>query len=267
MFKNNQSGQMVLILILIMLVALTIAAGVFLDSMTNVQLTTSQQNSDRAFNLAEAGVEAYLAQDFDDLIIMANSSGGNILATEAEVELTAVNNLNVTVEEGDVATVTITGGTATSVDIYWTDITDADQNPSVYGDSCSHEVDIPAGIVVEKWSNSSDVIDRELFGPYNCNEDNLDGLTSANSEGSDYRSYAQVNVAGYDWVRIRSIYNQADILVTGSDRDLPPQQVVITSTYETAGSGETKSIAATKAASGLPMIFDYVLYSGAPLEK
>lgn len=54
---KSQSGQMLLIVVLVMVVALTVALSVATRSITNVKISKQNEESQRAFQAAEAGLE------------------------------------------------------------------------------------------------------------------------------------------------------------------------------------------------------------------
>lgn len=58
--KDGQRGQVLLIIVLIMVVALTVSLSVASRSIINIRTTTEEENSQRAFSAAEAGVERAL---------------------------------------------------------------------------------------------------------------------------------------------------------------------------------------------------------------
>lgn len=60
MVKNKQSGQALLIVVLAMVVSLTVSLAVVSRSITNLRTSTEEENSQRAFSAAEAGVEQVL---------------------------------------------------------------------------------------------------------------------------------------------------------------------------------------------------------------
>ncbi len=57
MEKQLQKGQVLLIVVLVMVVALTVGLSVASRSITNLRITTDDENSQRAFSAAEAGIE------------------------------------------------------------------------------------------------------------------------------------------------------------------------------------------------------------------
>jgi hypothetical protein len=266
--RQSQSGQMVLMVLLIMLVGLTIAAGVFLDSLTEVQLTTSQENSDRAFNAAEGGVEQYLAKDFTSLITASDSTDSNEVDVgnlKANVKLTKESTFKALIEENDVGTVNLDGmSTNATLTISWTK--GEDQNP---GTCLEGDNQAPAALIVEKWSNkSAPVVTRSVYKPFGCNIPS--GVTPSTNAGENpYLSTIDFSVTPSDYLlRLRPVYNKATIAVSGGRGvSLPPQQISIESKSSITGSGESKAIKATKTFSDLPMIFDYVLYSGSAIVK
>ena len=58
--SNFQRGQALLIVVLVMVIALTVGLSLVSRSITNLRSTTEQENSQRAFSAAEAGVEQAL---------------------------------------------------------------------------------------------------------------------------------------------------------------------------------------------------------------
>lgn len=58
--RRWQAGQAVLIIVLILVVGLTVGLAVASRSITNVRISTEEENSQRAFSAAEAGIEKAL---------------------------------------------------------------------------------------------------------------------------------------------------------------------------------------------------------------
>lgn len=57
MQADSQKGQVLLIIVLVMVVSLTVGLSVALRSVTNLRTSTEEENSQRAFSAAEAGIE------------------------------------------------------------------------------------------------------------------------------------------------------------------------------------------------------------------
>lgn len=88
--KNNQKGQLILTLILVMAVALVIGLSVIQRSLTDVSTSTKVEQSSRAFSAAEAGIEQYLGSntnctpdtckvEFSDIGSKAAVEGGDLI--------------------------------------------------------------------------------------------------------------------------------------------------------------------------------------------
>lgn len=85
---NLQQGQTFLIVVLIMVVSLTVGLAVVSRSITNLRTTTEEENSQRAFSAAEAGVERALKLKLNQTgSIIANE----ILASDPNLKIKQVN--------------------------------------------------------------------------------------------------------------------------------------------------------------------------------
>jgi type II secretory pathway pseudopilin PulG len=62
---NSESGQMLLIVVLVMVVALTVGLSVATRSITNVKISKQNEESQRAFQAAEAGLELNIRKALD----------------------------------------------------------------------------------------------------------------------------------------------------------------------------------------------------------
>ncbi len=58
---NNRSGQALLVIILVMVVALTVGLSVAVRTTSNLRTSSENENSERAFSAAEAGIEQSLS--------------------------------------------------------------------------------------------------------------------------------------------------------------------------------------------------------------
>jgi Tfp pilus assembly protein PilX len=63
MKKPSEKGQMLLIVVLIMVVALTVGLSIAARSLVNLKIATDDENSQRAFSAAEAGIERLIKTD------------------------------------------------------------------------------------------------------------------------------------------------------------------------------------------------------------
>ena len=88
--RFNDRGQALLIVVLIMVVALTVGLSVGSRSITNLRTSTEEENSQRAFSAAEAGIEQALKVAGTGTVI-ANKQFGPTGTQIQQVDITAIN--------------------------------------------------------------------------------------------------------------------------------------------------------------------------------
>lgn len=88
--KRSESGQALLIVVLVMVVSLTIGLSVVSRSITNLRTTTDEEQSQRAFSAAEAGIEQALKTGVG--IAQSTPLGNN--ASIKEVTVTQIGGAN-----------------------------------------------------------------------------------------------------------------------------------------------------------------------------
>ena len=114
---TNRSGQAALIVTLVVIVALTVAVAVISRSVTDVGISTQEEERARSFSAAEAGVEDALRQDLSTI------AGGNfqVGGTETTTSYTVTKLTNVTsrLDPGQVLTIDWSKGTGTSAAVTW----------------------------------------------------------------------------------------------------------------------------------------------------
>lgn len=87
---NSQRGQVLLIVVLVMVVSLTVGLSVASRSIVNLRTSTEEENSQRAFSAAEAGIEKALstgagitaAQDLGNNAVIKTVNIGQVSGTE-----------------------------------------------------------------------------------------------------------------------------------------------------------------------------------------
>ena len=78
---NNENGQALLIIVLIMVIALTVGLSIVSRTVTNLRVSTEQANSQKALGAAEAGLEQAIAQSLqnpNNTSTIAGSTASNI---------------------------------------------------------------------------------------------------------------------------------------------------------------------------------------------
>jgi hypothetical protein len=263
--KQSNSGQFVLMVLLTMVVGLTIALAIFTNSLTDTAVTITQQNSEKAFSLAEANIEKLLAGEGEESVLVDNFMVTGSEVAETEFEAFVKQNAGATIKLIDESG-NPTG--ASSVDVYWTLFRDPKQDPRPTDCHDGNSTTSPAGLLVNIWKKSGSTVTVEQRGytPYSCNGNAVfasSGLSNSNGalESTGYVSTVNIPVdSDTIMMRVRPIYNDATIYVRGNVA-LPVQQTVYTSSAYAEGSLETRKIEVVKTEPDLPDIFDYVLFS------
>lgn len=102
--RNSQSGQILIIFLLILVVGLAITLSIASRTVTDVRQTTTSDESNRAYFAAEAGVENALKKIEDGSLVPSSTPD-----TTAGVDLTAVNR-----SQADVSVVSLSVDTGTA---------------------------------------------------------------------------------------------------------------------------------------------------------
>lgn len=118
-----KKGQALLVVLLVLGVVMTVGLAVVSRSVTEVSISTTAEESTRALEAAEAGVEKSLAG-----VSSVAGSGGTVSLPESSSSVSVVNNplgtsgfykLPYDLDPGDVATVDLGGSTPNSVRVCW----------------------------------------------------------------------------------------------------------------------------------------------------
>lgn len=235
MSKNQ--GQAVLIVLLVVVVALGFGLSIISQSTTDVKIAGQSEESARAFNAAEAGIE-------DALKNVSSITAGALTIDGIDVNYTVAgeNFLEGVYEENNTATVFLSG--ADNLTIEW-------------GDSCPEAASLEITVI----DNSGNI---QKYGINGCEIDN--GMETESQSGDDgYLKKFNLSVTADDHlVRIRPIYAQTKIRVIGTN--LPIQAYSIDSQAQSP-TLETKAIQVSRSVAAAPAIFDYVLFSGTNIVK
>jgi Tfp pilus assembly protein PilX len=253
-----QSGQIGLIVLLIMVVLLTM--GLSIAAQTTQELFLSSQTSDsaRVFNAAEAGIEQALSTDLDFAQQVLEGEVTSIPNTDVNYSISKINTLQTRLFEGITVMVDVTGvvnGQAIRID--W----------SRDGDCNTQD---PASLLVSVYSQNAGVTSMRQFALGACNRS--DGFTLASTltpaQNNLYRRYDLALNTNDLFVRIKPVYNDTDIRVTGHQGfTLPTQYYNIRSEARSQTGQETRIVEVNQTLPTAPSIFDYALYSGGSLNK
>ena len=94
MYINNQKGQILLIVVITMIVALTVGLSIASRTVTELRLSRQNEESQRAFNAAEAGIDRVLQQGGEITLEeqLGNNSTFAVTATEYDGSQIVLNN-------------------------------------------------------------------------------------------------------------------------------------------------------------------------------
>jgi hypothetical protein len=225
-----------------------------------MEMTTTEEASERAFNAAEAGIEEMLAKDLDSIIGGDTFSIGDL---DAVVDVAESSDFESFIKNNDTATIQLSGGTGTEITIKWTlDQVDYDSSSNV----CDQD---PAGLIIEKWTDNAGTIEVSRLGKdaFGCPSGDIGFDSTGVGTTAPYLSSYTLTIdpANDIYVRVRPVFNDTTIAVSGTN--LPTQQHEFTSTATVGGTGESRAIEVVRTIPDLPGIFDYVLFSGTAINK
>lgn len=266
-----QRGQALVVVLLILGIAVTVGLSIVSRSITEVSVSTAEDESARALEAAEAGVERALGG-----VVAVDGPAGTGTFQEASfsVSNTGVGNSQLyevpnLLPAGDAATVRMTGYGGNRVRVCWGD---------------EDTGDVPAVEVILYYRDSGGVVrvgragyDDQYGSRGNGFEDTQNGSPACNGGGAtrryEYRADVDLDDLGMPnggsplYLRVRMLYNTADqpVLVRSVGGNLPGQASEIISTGQAGGS--TQKLRVLQSDPDLPMMFDAALFSGTSLTQ
>lgn len=254
----QQKGQALLIVILIMVVSLTIGLSVASRSIVNLRTSTEEENSQRAFSAAEAGVEKAIATGTG---ITAQDLGNNAIIKEVDIgevsgtEFVLNGGNNVEKDNGiDLGLSQDYPGYKTAQNI---------SNLSIYwgsqGDTCLNSAAIE--LIALSGSSNSSRSTRYAYDP--CSRGNNFSSADTGSyiiSGKTFKYRALIgNINNGLIARVVPLYANTPLGIT-SGTSLPLQGKVIQSTGQSGGT--ERKITYFKGYPQLPVeFFQYILFS------
>ncbi len=265
-------GQTLLVVVLIMVISLTVGLSVVSRSITDIRTASDDENSQRAFTAAEAGIEQAL-QDGESLI--SGSFSGNNAVYETTVETL-----------GDSGEFLLNNGSSILKDQpadIWLSTYSEDDNLN-YSNPWSGNLTISWGsdddlcdpeelinteaaleIVLIRGSKASPQSSHFLFDPCDSRRTGVSGnnfssptVGSFSVAGDTFSNQVTIPINSGLLARLIPLYASAKIGISGNST-LPPQGVVITSIGR-SGSSERK-VVSFRSNPGLPVeLFPYILF-------
>jgi hypothetical protein len=274
--KDKNSGQALLIGLLVVAVALTVGLSIISRSITDIRISQQEEESARVFSVAEAGIEASLKA--------GEATSVTIGEIEASVEPSTMGGSSefvfpTEVVEGESQTIWLMGhapdGELNPVDPYG-----GSQLGFYWGNQGknSNEDDTPALEVAVFYQDVSGeyLVQRGAFDP-NSSRTSLNGFEIAQTSGCQNggttyafckTSYALPAGTLYA-VRMKLIYNsdEAHLLGISGNGNFPSQGTCFVSTATNTVSGITRKVEHCQFYPSLAGIFDYALFSEGNLVK
>jgi len=257
---KRRSGQVGLLLLVIMGLVVGIALSLASRSLGDTVLSRQESESAKAFRLAESGVEQALnalRQDTSTTSTLNLSGDGDFSGTTS---IDGSTSFGLYVKEGEQAHLDVGSFAPGNLTIQWTKTSDTRENPSTCSAGSGNS---PAAIEIIA-HKSDGTASFSYLNPYSCTpETNGFGNTTIAGD-SGYRSRATYSVvAGTVAVRIRPLYSDSTIAVSGSG--LSTQLYLIQS--KAAGGDAQKEIEVKRGLDAPASVFDYALFSGSSIEK
>lgn len=284
---RKRPGQILILVLLVVVVALAIGLSVASRNLTNLRTSVQTEQSQRAFNAAEGGVEDILSRGQAEIVNLA-ATGNPVTVTvgdiQANVSVKSFNEYEAIVEEGTVGQITLVNDDGSSwsgtLTVEWI----------LQGDTQTENISPKASVEVSFVCQSATCFAPPLpsgctasgavgdFSQMRCayqaedisGQDGFSPCTPASLPEDKYLCRAPVAVAPVDnakVMRIRPFWRKATVRVSGSP-SLPIQAYDVVSTATTPDLGITRRVQVTRTVlPQLPASFDYVLFSESDIVK
>lgn len=283
---RNEAGQVILVLILVMTVALAIGISVIQRSISDISTASKGEQSSRAFSAAEAGIEK---------AIQTNSSVSNFpLDNNAIIQGVDKNDIPAAgnaleyppMAKEEMAQVWLADPTANLPTCSAPNVCYIQPSFNVYFGKYN-TTDFPAlEVTVVSWDGSRYVPTKRFYDSNtvraSSNNFNRDGVPTCNNptvrtnaNATDSQFYCSVSVSGYPYsgsakpilVRLRLLYSSSShpVAVGPTSGSLPVQAKIFTST---GTSGQTqRKVQVFRLDKVVPPYFDYAIFSTGAINK
>jgi len=257
-------GQALVVVLLLLGVAVTVGLSIVSRSVTEVSVSTAEDESSRALEAAEAGVESALG----GVVAVGSSDTDTFAEASFNVSNTAVGNAQVyevpySLSAGEVATVDLGGYTGNNVRVCWGSLETAAVELILYYQGATA---VSVGRV--GYDPNGTTRAQNSFSPDAGGGCNGAGYTRsyAYTQMVSLRNDLGMAAGGSPLIlRIRALYNTQGlpVAVRGLGGDLPTQGSEIISTGQAGGS--TQKLRVIQSKPDLPLMFDAALFSGTSL--
>jgi hypothetical protein len=252
MIKNIRTGQIGLLLLVVMGVVVALVLSIASKSFSDTVLSRQEKESSTAFSLAETGVENALSSLVGN---PDNATREYTISESLKYKVAQTTTFGLFVKELETSHLNVEGFIG-DINIFWTKKSDSSENIQACVDASGQA---PAAIEVSVVSGAA--IDRYYYNPNGCSPSN--GFVNSIDGSPTYLSKATIAISGADTVRIRPIYAGATISVSGIG--LPNQLYVINS--RAIGGDAQKEIELKRGLDAPPTIFDFAVFSAGTIIK
>lgn len=252
---RSDSGQAGLVVLLLTVILLTVGIAVASRATTDVAISRQEEESNRALNGAEAGVENALTQDLN--FTGSTYSGSVSVDTGISVNYTIdkVNILETRLFKGVSAQADVSGvANGQGIQVRWAKETNCSQNP--------------ASLLITVFNKVGSTVKARNYAYQPCSTANT-GFTDVSTDpaGELFRQVTISLLPGDQFVRVRPIYNDTSIQIQGSGWNLPTQYYRVKSVADSNLGNESRAVQVNRTNPVAPSIFDFVLYSGTTITK
>jgi len=264
--KAAQTGQVGLVILLVMVVVSTIGLSVASRSTQEVTISRQTQEAAKTFAAAESAIERVLSESADTSFIFDGSSQEmtfNDIAADTTVDVSIAKELKLdtVLKEGVTAEVDVTGAiNGDTLRIEWAKSRNCADNPS----------SLMVEIVNDNGTTSTTRYQTVAPCDHGDNFTLIDTNNLAYQGTTEALRYDLALTANDTKVRLVPVYADTTLVVAATGGwQLPPQQFKITSVgqNEAEGGRETKAVEVDRTQPYAPGILDYSLVSGTTITK
>lgn len=283
MKRHSQSGQVLLITLLVLSIAVTVALALIARTTTDVSISGQVEDSARAFNAAEAGIEQSLRSGLGTDTAQVLSNGSQYQVSVANIGgATGVYQFPQKALRGVVQTLWLTNHNADgTINDSWSVPAGSDTPYAATTiDVCWSKETVAPALEISIWKDTDQVY-RRTYDPEatrradnffssvtattgtNCGSANMyrQHITFTSDFNAGIRTTTTMRL-----MRIRPIYSDATIAIDTGANHLPQQGKRIES-VGTSGAGVTRRIVVYQQYRAPLSLFDNVLYSQTDLAQ
>lgn len=267
MNKSYASGQVGLLLLIIVGLVIGLVLSIASRSLTDTVLSRQEMENTAAFSLAESGIETALLKltqgttnlSWTDL--PPESSG----VFDGNYAITSSNSFEMYVKEGEGIEIDLTAFPGVSLSVNWSKDNVPFEDPTCTGSEGSGNSPAALGLTVVE---SADTVRRAFYNPNVANL-GLCGLSSngfsnsSSGSGGLMSSTTVTKQAGDQVLRVVPIYNGATVRISGVG--LTEAMFRVQSVAK--GGDVQKEIEVKRSREAAGSVFDYALFSGSTIVK